>query len=506
MFRLEKGLLLPILNNTFAVIDLGSNSFHMMVVESINGSPRVVSKVKRKVRLAAGLDENNVLSLEAMERGWECLALFGEHLSSLNMSNVKVVSTATLRLAKNANEFCEKGNLLLGSDINIISGEQEAALIYHGMAVTSNSADKRLIIDIGGASTELILGAGLSPIILNSLNMGCVTWLERYFVDGVLSQRNFDTAIEASKQVLSTVKQDYLAHQWQLTLGASGSVQAVQEVLIAQGHNEEVTLNKLIMLMGQCITCKSQSELVLTGLKAERATVFVSGLSILIMLFQELSIDGMLASGGALREGVINQLIGQPVSEDICLDTCQSIQMRFQLNTQQASQVGQLAQRFAQQLNIPATLHRYLDYSAMLHEIGLSVNYLEAQHHGYYLLSNMPLAGFSAQQKNLVVALVGNYKGIINQTLISEQSCCDQISAAQLLLCLRLAIICIGRCQLNRCLGISVHHTDNGITVDVTPELSTAAPLMMIDLDHEVAMNHLTTPSSHRLGNDNLTA
>jgi len=474
----------------------------MMVVESINGYPRVVSKVKRKVRLAAGLDADNVLSLEAMQRGWSCLALFGEHLSSLNLNHVRVVSTATLRLAKNANEFCDKGNQLLGADINIISGEQEAALIYHGMAVTSNSADKRLIIDIGGASTELILGCGLSPIVLNSLNMGCVTWLERYFVDGILSQANFDAAIEASKKVLTPVKDDYLAHQWQLTLGASGSVQAVQEVLIAQGYNEEVTLDKLIILMAQCIACKSQDALVLTGLKAERAAVFVSGLSILIMLFQELSINGMLASGGALREGVINQLIGQQVSDDICLHTCQSIQQRFQLNVEQASQVGQLAQRFALQLNIPESLHRYLDYSAMVHEIGLSVNYLDAQHHGQYLLTHMALAGFSAQQKNLVVALVGNYQGVINQTLITEQGCCDQSHAAQLLLCLRLAIICVGQAQLKRCLAISIHHGDNGIMVDVTSELSAAAPLMMIDIEHEVAMNDLTTLSSHHLGND----
>lgn len=490
------------LNNTFAVIDLGSNSFHMMVVENINGFPRIVSKVKRKVRLAAGLDANNVLSLEAMQRGWACLALFGEHLSSLNLTQVKVVSTATLRLATNANDFCHQGNQLLGTDINIISGEQEAALIYHGMAVTSNSAEKRLIIDIGGASTELILGCGLSPIVLNSLNMGCVTWLERYFVGGVLSQANFDAAIEASKQVLAPVKKDYLAYQWQLTLGASGSVQAVQEVLIAQGYNEEVTLDKLTMLMAQCIACQSQSKLVLTGLKAERSAVFVSGLSILIMLFKELSIDGMLASGGALREGVINQLIGDSVSDDICLRTCQLIQQRFQINLEQAEQVTQLAQRFARQLDMPATLCRYLTFSAMIHEIGLSVNYSDAQNHGYYLLSHMALAGFSQQQKNLVVALVGNYQGEINHALMAAQGCCNQSQAAQLLLCLRLAVICVGRCQLNRCAGISINNTSDGIVVDITQALKSNAPLLISDINDEVVMNDLTTPSNDRLDND----
>ena len=157
-------------------------------------------KVKRKVRLASGLDDNNVLSLEAMERGWECLAWFGEHLSELELSRVKVVATATLRLAVNADEFTARGNELLGVPINIISGEREAALIYHGMAVTSNGCGKRLIIDIGGASTELILGDGVTPIVLNSLNMGCVTWLERYFGDGLLTDNNFDAAIAGAKE------------------------------------------------------------------------------------------------------------------------------------------------------------------------------------------------------------------------------------------------------------------------------------------------------------------
>ena len=482
-------------NNLFAVIDLGSNSFHMMVVESINGFPRVISKVKRKVRLASGLDDNNKLSLEAMQRGWDCLALFGEHLSTLNINQVRVVATATLRLAINADDFCEKGNQLLGTPINVISGEQEAALIYHGMAVTSNSADKRLIIDIGGASTELILGHGLSPIVLNSLNMGCVTWLDRYFVGGILSQDNFDAAIEASNIVLSPVKNDYLAQQWQLTLGASGTMQAVQEVLIAQGYNENVTLDKLTMLMAQCVECRSQDNLVIVGLSPERAIVFVSGLSILISLFRELSIVGMLASGGALREGVIHQLIAisnnrSAVSDDVCLQTCESIQQRFQLNINQADQVVLLSERFAHQLKLPAVLIPFLKLSAMIHELGVSINYINAQKHGHYVLKNMPLAGFSKQQKNLLISLVGNYKGKINVALLNDQKCCDEDQAIQLLFCLRLAVISVGRCQENRCIDMSVKKTNNDITILVNKALNDNAPLLVTELHDEVKVHN----------------
>jgi len=496
-------MLLSASNNTFAVIDLGSNSFHMMVVENINGCARVVSKVKRKVRLAAGLDNNNVLSNEAMCRGWDCLALFGEHLAALNLTQVNVVATATLRLAVNSDDFCRKGDQLLGKKINIISGEQEAALIYHGMAVTSNSADKRLIIDIGGASTELILGHGISPIVLNSLNMGCVTWLERYFVNGILSQDNFDSAIDGAKDVLSLVKSQYLAHEWQLTLGASGTMKAVQEVLFAQGYTETVTLEKLHMLMKQCIECKVQDELSLTGLAEERAPVFVSGLSILIMLFRELSIEGMLASGGALREGVINQLMGEEVSDDICLQTCKSIQQRFQINVDQAQQVTTTAILFSQQLELSGALQAYLTFSAMLHEVGLSVDYDNAQKHGHYLLDNMTLSGFSKQQKNLVIALVSNYKGNIQTQLLSEQKCCDEIQAAKLLFCLRLAVICVGRFQIDRCAGISVMNIHDEILIKVSQQLKETAPLLIAQLNDDVMMSNATNLLNCRLDIDN---
>jgi len=489
-------------NNTFAVIDLGSNSFHMMVVENINGYARVVSKVKQKVRLAAGLDSNNLLSDEAMQRGWDCLALFGEHLTMLNIAQVRVVATATLRLAGNSNEFCIKGNQLLGTNINIISGEQEAALIYHGMAVTSNSADKRLIIDIGGASTELVLGSGLSPIVLNSLNMGCVTWLDRYFSDGVLSNDNFELAIKAAKDVLLPVKEQYLSHEWQLTLGASGTMKAAQEVLMAQGYSENVTLEKLNMLMAQCIDCKVQRNLALVGLTVERTPVFVSGLSILIMLFREFSIKGMLASGGALREGVIHQLMAEEIDDDLGLQTCQKIQQRFQLNIEQAHQVTTIATEFARQLNLSEELLPYLTFSAMLHELGVSVDYIDAQEHGYYLLKNMSLAGLSQQQKNLVVALVGNYKGVIKPHLLTEQRCCDKYQAAQLLLCLRLAVICVGRLQKDRCKNIIIKQTDNEIRIAVPLSLSHQAPLLMTQLHDEITMSNLTNLLNCRLDID----
>jgi len=478
---------LPVNQDLYVAIDLGSNSFHMLVAQNISGTPRTIAKVKRKVRLASGLDSDNILSQQAMQRGWDCLALFAERLENIPPNNIKVVSTATLRLAKNAHEFCIRAEQILGIAIDIISGEQEAALIYHGMAVSSQSADKRLIIDIGGASTELILGQGFTPLVLNSLNMGCVTWLERYFSDDLISQHNIDSAMVGSARILQPVKQDYLNHQWQLSLGASGSIQAVQEVLVAQGLNEQITFDKLQTLMTQALACNKISELNLVGLKKERRLVFVSGLVIMTVLFKELGIDTMIASGGALREGLINQLIGQSIAVDIRLDCCEQIQKRFQLDSLQALQVSNVAKIVAKQLLPQANEQdvELLGYAGLLHEIGTSVEYLQAQKHGHYMLSRIHMAGFSKEQRRFVAALVGSYKGSLKQDLARQQAWCEVTLCQLLITCLRLSVIIVGRSQQDRLAHLALANEDNQITLCLSDAIKNNAPLLTAELIQE---------------------
>jgi len=481
-------------DNLFAIIDLGSNSFHMLVVQHIAGVPRVITKVKRKVRLAAGLDQDNHLELAAMERGWQCLALFAERLVGVPKSNIKVVATATLRLATNAQQFCQRGEQILGLPINIISGKQEAELIYHGMAVTSSGEGKRLIVDIGGASTELILGQQFSPIVLNSLNMGCVTWLEQHFSDRKLSQHNFDQAIAAATKVLAPVLPDYLAHQWQVSLGASGSVQAVQEVLSAQGLNELITLDKLERLMAQSIACRDQESLKLVGLKPERKPVFASGLAILICLFRRLSLDSMLASGGALREGVIAQLVNQPQVEDLRLETTRKLQQQFQVDQKQANNVVKVVTELAGQVESAWQVASddsvaLLQYSAMLHEIGLSINYLKANEHGRYLISHSTMTGFGAGQKSLISGLIGNYKNSLTSSTLWQQSWVSAEQAARLMTLLRLAVIISGRYQGERVSEIRLTVVNATLQVSLTEQLAEAAPLLVAELCQEIADN-----------------
>jgi exopolyphosphatase/guanosine-5'-triphosphate,3'-diphosphate pyrophosphatase len=483
-------------SDLFAIIDLGSNSFHMLVVQDVDGAVRVIAKVKRKVRLAAGLDKHNHLDVAAMERGWQCLALFAERLSHIPPANVKVVATATLRLATNAQDFCRRGQQILDLPINVISGEREAELIYHGMAVTSAGEGKRFIVDIGGASTELILGQGFSPIVLNSLNMGCVTWFEQHFSDQKLSQQNFDVAIDAATAVLAPVLPCYLAHQWQLSLGASGSVQAVQEVLSAQGFNEVITLDKLEQLMAQTIACSEQSSLKIIGLKKARKPVFASGLAILISLFRQLSLKSMVTSGGALREGLIAQLLKQRQLDDLRLDTATGLQQRFQVDQEQAQQVVDVVTNLATQVDHQWQIAKddgvaMLQFSAMLHEIGLSVNYLEANCHGRYLISHSPMNGFSSGQKGLVSALIANYKNSLNAAFFSEQTWVSPQQASRLATLLRLAVIISGRYQGARVNDINLAVINSQLQITLSCAVAQSSPLLLAELNQEVIDNNL---------------
>lgn len=222
-------------SSLYAAIDLGSNSFHMLVVREVAGSIQTVARIKRKVRLAAGLNDDNSLSEEAMERGWQCLRLFAERLQDIPHAQTRAVATATLRIATNADVFIAKAEEILGCPVQVISGEEEARLIYQGVAHTTGGDDRRLVVDIGGASTELVTGTGAQTTSLNSLSMGCVTWLERYFSDRNLDQAHFDAAEQAARDVLRPAADELRRHGWKVCVGASGTVQALQEIMMAQG-------------------------------------------------------------------------------------------------------------------------------------------------------------------------------------------------------------------------------------------------------------------------------
>ena len=331
----------------YAAIDLGSNSFHMLVVREVAGSIQTLTRIKRKVRLAAGLSSDNHLSPEAMERGWQCLRLFAERLQDIPHAQITVVATATLRLAVNAVDFIAKAQEILGCPVQVISGEEEARLIYQGVAHTTGGDDRRLVVDIGGASTELVTGTGAQATSLFSLSMGCVTWLERYFADRNLGKENFDEAENAAREVLRPVMDELRYHGWKVCVGASGTVQALQEIMMAQGMDERITLAKLQQLKQRAIQCGRLEELEIEGLTLERALVFPSGLSILIAIFKTLNIETMTLAGGALREGLVYGMLHLPIEQDIRQRTLRNLQRRYLLDNEQAQRVAQLAENFS---------------------------------------------------------------------------------------------------------------------------------------------------------------
>ena len=440
----------------FAAIDLGSNSFHMLVVRHIQGAIRVVAKLKRKVRLASGLDQNKFLDRESMERGWDCLKLFAEQLEDIPDENIRIVGTATLRYANNAETFVRIAEEILGHKIEVISGLEEARTIYQGVSWTSSGSGHRLVIDIGGASTEVVLGENFSAQILNSLPLGCVTWLNKYFDDGLLNETNFDNAIRGAKSLFMDIADEYKKVGWDSCVGASGTVQALQEIMLAQGISERITIEKLITLKSQSIACGSIDKLSLEGLLPERLTVFASGLSILIALFESFNVKDMTLAGGALREGLVYGMISLAThnSQFGCIDaqerTVNSIIMRYQLDAEQGTRVQQTCEIIFEQLkNAWGMDERYfpiLACAARLYELGLCIEYKKAPQHAAYIVDNIDMPGFTVAQRHLLSALLFNQKDDFKIDALKNQHAVSSAEACCLARILRFAIIlCIRR-------------------------------------------------------------
>ncbi|MFH0266296.1 guanosine-5'-triphosphate,3'-diphosphate diphosphatase [Vibrio rumoiensis] len=472
----------------YAVIDLGSNSFHMLVVRHIDGSVQTMAKIKRKVRLANGLDKNNQLSQEAMQRGWDCLSLFAERLQDIAADNIRIVGTAALRSATNVDVFVKKANQILGHPVEIISGEEEAATIYKGVAHTSGGLGHRLVVDIGGASTELIIGREFEAKALVSLSMGCVTWLDHYFHDRQLTRQNFDNAILAAKATLEPILQKYSELGWDVCVGASGTVQALQEIMLAQGMDEIITLAKLKRLQKQAMMASHLEELEIDGLTLERALVFPSGLSILIAIFESLNIESMTLAGGALREGLAYEMIGEMRQSDIRQRTISSVQHRYQVDTEYASQVADVAMQLLKQCGhqqwIPETQAAFLlQAAAELHEIGLSIDFKKGGEHGAYLLQNLDLPGFTRAQKHFLAELVRRYRDALSS--LPEQHALSGQSSKRLLRLLRLSVLITHRRNTQIQPRFEIISQDDNLTLKMDTDWLADNPLTQAELDLE---------------------
>lgn len=297
----------------YAAITLGSNSFNMLVAETVAGEPKVVAKYKRKVRLAEGIQDDGSLSEEVLLRGLDCLSMFAEMLEveGVSRDNLAVIATATLRKITNSDDFCQRALPILSHPIEIISGIREAELIYQGMVATTCGEGRRLVIDIGGASTEFIIGDGDNVLLKNSLPMGCVTFNEQFFHSYPLKALDFEEAKTQVKQALGSHLSELKVLGWHCVVGASGSVQSVVELLNYRNESSCITLDVLNSLKQEVLTQADLSMSDIRGLNHERAPTFAAGISILLALFELLDIESLSLSGGALREGVLKMLANQ---------------------------------------------------------------------------------------------------------------------------------------------------------------------------------------------------
>ncbi|MGK3130451.1 exopolyphosphatase [Pantoea sp. C8B4] len=406
----------------FAAIDLGSNSFHMVIARVVDGAMQVLGRLKQRVHLADGLDAQNRLSDEAMERGLSCLALFAERLQGFSPANVTIVGTHTLRIATNAEEFLQRAAEVIPYPIEVISGNEEARLIFMGVEHTQPEKGRKLVIDIGGGSTELVIGEDFEPQLVESRRMGCVSFANLYFPKGEISPEHFRRARLSAAQKLETMAWQYRLHGWQYALGASGSIKAACEVLLAMGEKEKlITPETLEMLVSEVLKHKSFNALSLPGLSEERKAVFVPGLAILCGVFDALAIRELRLSDGALREGVLYEMEGRFRHQDIRSRTAQSLANHYAIDSDQARRVLETTEQlYLQWLDqnpklANPQLSALLKWAALLHEVGLTINHSGMQRHSAYILQNSNMPGFNQDQQMLLAMLVRYHRKAVKQ-------------------------------------------------------------------------------------------
>lgn len=439
-------------NPLYAVIDLGSNSFHMLITRLVADGVQTVDKVKRKVRLASGLDTNNVLSEEAMSRGLECLSFFAERLQDIAPENIRIVATATLRIANNAEEFITRAEKVLGKKLRVLSGIEEAERIYLGVAHTSECSAKRLVLDIGGASTEIIVGEHFNIHQAISLNMGCVTFNQQFFADGKISANQFEQAITHAKSQLLPYLSSYTEFGWQNVLGGSGTMQALAEILVYRNKPAIITLPFMEEIKNTLISAKSIASIAIDGLPSERHPVIASGLAILIALFESFDINQLQLSSGALREGLLYEMLPDMRKINIRTRTINSLEERFHIDEEHANRVTQQALHlydcYADKWHLnDENLKQLLASAASLHEVGLLLSYKYHQKHGAYIIQHTDLPGFDQTERQLIVALISQYKGDIDASSLEKLAIVDSQTAAKLLAMFRLAVILCRRRQ-----------------------------------------------------------
>lgn len=458
--------------DVIAAVDLGSNSFHMVVARHSHGQLIIIDRLRETVRLAAGLDEQGRLSREAVDRALRCLERFGQRLRDMRAEAVRVVGTNTFRQARRKGAFLDRAREALGHPIEIIAGIEEARLIYLGVTHSSPSEPgNKLVIDIGGGSTEFIIGEGFQTKQLESLHMGCVTMTSQYFDDGEITEKRMKKARMAARVELEPIIERYKKTGWEQALGSSGTIKALADVARACGSTDgSITLPVLENAIEQALRAGHVSQLRLPGLDEDRMPVFAGGLVILTEIMQSLDIASLRAADGALREGLLYDLLGRHTDEDARVRTVRAMAVRYHVDVAQAERVERTALKLLHDLEQVWAIgeplaEQVLGWAARLHEIGLDISHSHYQKHGAYLLENADMPGFPREEQKLLAVLVGAHRRKLMLQVLEELVPPWHLKAELLIVLLRLAVL------LNR-----------GRSNAPQPEIKLAAKVRLLEL------------------------
>ncbi len=439
---------------TLAAVDLGSHSFHLIVTRFKGGQIHVLDRLRERVSFAAGLDRDRNLNPEAIERGVDCLRRFGQRVNQMPRACVRAVGTNTLRQARNGLAFLEQAEEALGHPIEVISGREEARLIYLGVAQTNpRVAGRRLVIDIGGGSTECILGDGFDIVDADSLFMGCVSFTARFFADGCLDQAAFERAEIAAELEVQPIVRGYKKLGWEQVLGCSGTIHNIAAILQANGWVDErdsIGVKGLRRLRRALVAAGSLAMLTLPGLTEDRRPVIAGGVAILLALFQDLGIEQMVTSPGALREGALYDLLGRIHHEDVRERTIRWFQEHYHVDIEHSERVESTALSLLRQAGVAWTPHdlahaeQQLHWASRLFEIGLAINHTGHHKHGSYLVQNSYMAGFSRGEQQVLAALILNSRRKVHREVFESLDPLRRDDVLMLAVLFRLAV------QLNR--------------------------------------------------------
>ncbi|SFC19126.1 exopolyphosphatase / guanosine-5'-triphosphate,3'-diphosphate pyrophosphatase [Marinospirillum celere] len=482
--------------STLAALDLGSNSFHLVLARKIKGEISLLKRLGEKVQLAAGLDECGNLNEEAQLRGLECLKRMAPFVQGLNENQVRVVGTNALRAAHNSDDFISRAQDLLGLPIEVIAGREEARLIYSGVVHTSPKIEgRRLVIDIGGGSTEFIIGEGKEPELLESLHMGCVSYSQRFFPQGQFTEKGYQQARLAALSELLHIQKAFLGLGWQQVLGSSGTLKTLA-LVIGKGEFAPLTPQSLRSLEKDLFNSKSTQSWTAYGMKEDRARVMPAGLAIASAFFEALQIKEMHFADAALREGLLYELAGTSTELDIRDRTINSLQERFQCDPLQSKNVADTAIHALRQVasNWGLAHPRWenkLRWAAQVHELGLSVAHTQYHKHGAYLLNYADLAGFTRQQQQILAVLVRTHRRKFPSLEFRKFSPEHQLKLQRLARLLRLAVLLNhsrpDQTQLDFTLEVNNTNSQETLALRFPDGWLEQQPLLLTDLAQEAS-------------------